>query len=289
MRLLLAQLAPVPGDLDRNLERLRAAVRAAPCDLAVFPELFLSGYRVGDRMHRLALRADDRSVRALREVAHASGATVVVGAPVASRERPGEVHNAALAVPPSGDLLTQVKRYLPTFGPFEEGVPFTPTERSAPVALPGATVGLEVCYDVFFPEVSRQLALGGAELIVAISAAPVTSRRLFDRLLPARAIENAVPVVYVNRVGVEDGIVFGGGSGGWDPRGEPIASTPVPFAPAAPEESLALLEVDPHEAMHWRPFRPVLRDVAGRSGSAEAMPPAERAPSDPRSIPTRAL
>ena len=289
MRLLLAQLAPVPGDLDRNVERLRAAVRAAPCDLAVFPELFLSGYRVGDRVHRLALRATDPAISALREVASASGTTVVVGTPVASRERSGEVHNAALAVTPSGDLRTQVKRYLPTFGPFEEGVPFTPTERSDPVRLSGATVGLEVCYDVFFPEVSRELALGGAELIVAISAAPVTSRRLFDRLLPARAIENAVPVVYVNRVGVEDGIVFGGGSGGWDPRGEPIASTPVPFAPAAPEESLALIEVDTHEATRWRPFRPVLRDIAGRSGFGGTDPSADRAPSDLRSIPTRAL
>jgi len=289
MRLLLAQLAPTPGDVDRNLERLRAAVRAAPSDLAVFPELFLSGYRVGDRMHQLALRATDAAVTVLREVAAASGTTVVVGAPVASRERAGEVHNAALAVTPSGEFLTQVKRYLPTFGPFEEGVPFTSAERSAPVAVPGARLGLEVCYDIFFPEVSRQLALAGAELIVAISAAPVTSRRLFDRLIPARAIENAVPVVYVNRVGVEDGIVFGGGSGGWDPRGEPIASTSVPFAPAAPEESLALLEVDPHDAARWRPFRPVLRDVAGRSATAETTAPADRAPSDPHSIPTRAL
>jgi len=289
MRLLLAQLAPVPGDLGRNLERLGAAVRAGAADVAVFPELFLSGYRVGDRMHQLALREDDRTVSVLRSVAQASGTTVIVGAPVASRERSGEVHNAALAVTPTGELLLQVKRYLPTFGPFEEGIPFTPSDRSDPVPIAGATVGLEVCYDVFFPEVSRQLALGGAELIVAISAAPVTSRRLFDRLLPARAIENAVPVVYVNRVGVEDGIVFGGGSGGWDPRGEPIPAIPVPFAPAAAEESLSLIEVDTHEAVRWRPFRPVLRDVAGRPTDAGGSPAPHRSSSDPRSIPARAL
>jgi predicted amidohydrolase len=279
----------VPGDLSRNIERLGAAVRAGPADVAVFPELFLSGYRVGDRMHPLALREDDRAAAALRSVAQASGTTVVVGAPVASRERAGEVHNAAVAVTPSGDLLTQAKRYLPTFGPFEEGVPFTPTDQSAPVPIAGATVGLEVCYDVFFPEVSRQLALAGAELIVVISAAPVTSRRLFDRLLPARAIENAVPVVYVNRVGVEDGIVFGGGSGAWDPRGEPIPAVPVPFAPAAAEESLSLIEVDTHEAGRWRPFRPVLRDIAGRPTEAGGTPAPHRSPSDPRSIPARAL
>ncbi len=220
MRILLAQLAPVPGDLGRNTERLAAAVRAAPCDLAVFPELYLSGYRIGDEFHRIALREGDRSLSALRTVAHDTGATIILGAPFASRERSGEVHNAALAVAPSGELHVQVKRYLPTFGPFEEGVQFTPTEHSVPVPLAGASVGLEVCYDTFFPEVSRQLALGGAELLVVISASPVTSVRLFERLLPARAIENAMPVVYVNRVGVEDGIVFGGGSAGWDPRGK---------------------------------------------------------------------
>jgi predicted amidohydrolase len=289
MRLLLAQLAPVPGDLDSNVERLSAAVRAAPSDLAVFPELYLSGYRVGDRMYRLALREDDRTVAALRTVAKEANTTVVVGAPLASRERAGEVHNAALGITPTGEIRVQVKRYLPTFGPFEEGVPFTATDRSVPVTLAGTTVGLEVCYDVFFPEVSRQLALGGSELLVAISAAPVTSRRLFDRLLPARAIENAMPVVYVNRVGTEDGIVFGGGSAAWDPRGEPIPATHVPFAPAAAEESLSVIEFDPTEAAHWRPFRPVLRDVSGRPGGTEGAAPPARSPSDSPSTPTRAL
>lgn len=285
MRILLAQLAPVAGELHRNVDRLTAAVRAAPCDLAVFPELFLSGYRVGDRFYRLGLTDNDPTVTALREVAHASGTSVVVGTPLASTERAGEVHNAAIAVLPGGELRVQVKRYLPTFGPFEEGVPFTPTDTSLPVRLGSTSVGLEICYDVFFPEVSRQLALGGAELLVAISAAPVTSRRLFDRLLPARAIENGMPVVYVNRVGVEDGVVFGGGSGAWDPRGEPLTTVAVPFAPAAPEESLMLLEIDVKEAARWRPFRPVLRDVAGRPGSTLSGSP----PSETRSIPTRPL
>jgi len=285
MRVLLAQLAPVPGDVGRNLERVAATVRAAPCDVAVFPELFLSGYRIGDRMHRLALHDGDPAATELGKVARDSGVSIVVGAPLASSERSGEVHNAAVVVTPQGAWHSQGKRYLPTFGPFEEGVPFTPSDRSTPVPLAGSAVGLEVCYDVFFPEVSRQLALGGAELLVAISAAPVTSRRLFDRLLPARAIENAVPVVYVNRVGVEDGVVFGGGSGAWSPRGEPIPATAVPFSPATAEESLTLVEVDPREAARWRPFRPVLRDIAGRPGSSEADPAISHSPS----IPTRPL
>jgi predicted amidohydrolase len=268
MRIALAQLAPVRGDVTSNVERIREVTRAAHSDLAVFPELFLSGYRVGDRFHELALRPEDAATSALRSVAQETRTTVVVGAPVASTERKGEVHNAAVAVAPSGELFVQVKRYLPTFGPFEEGVPFTPTDVSRPAVLAGAPVGLEICYDTFFPEVSRQLALGGAELLVIVSAAPVTSRTLFDRLLPARAIENAVPVVYVNRVGVEDGVVFGGGSGAWDARGESIPSSPLGSLSLSPEERVATIELDPAESARWRPFRPVLRDVASRPGAS---------------------
>jgi len=285
MRILLAQLAPAPGELAKNVERLARALRATPCDLAVFPELFLSGYRVGDRFHQLALHEKDATTTALRSAARETGAIVVVGAPVASTERAGEVHNAALLVLPSGEVERQTKRYLPTFGPFEEGVPFTPTDTSSPIPTPHGSVGLEICYDVFFPEVSRELALGGANLLVAISAAPVTSRRLFDRLLPARAIENALPTVYVNRVGVEDGVVFGGGSGVWDARGETVATTPVNFSSLQPEESMSLVDVDLNEAARWRPFRPVLRDIAGRPGTPKNGAP----PSEARSIPTRPL
>lgn len=264
MRVVLAQLAPVPGDVRRNAARLADLVDAVRGDLVVFPELYLSGYRVGDRFHSIALRPGDPTLTRLGAVARSTGTTIVVGAPVASAVRGGEVHNAAVAIRPSEEVFVQVKRYLPTFGPFEEGAVFTPTDESRPVPVGRHAVGLEVCYDTFFPEVSRQLALGGAELLVAISAAPITSRRLFERLLPARAIENACPVVYVNRVGVEDGIVFGGGSAAWDARGEPLAVAPVPDVATGPEEAIGVVEIDPGESARWRPFRPVLRDVASR-------------------------
>lgn len=273
MRLLLAQLAPRPGDVTANLGRIRSAIAAASSDVAIFPELFLSGYRVGDRIHRLALRGDDAPTAALRAIARESRSTIIVGTPLASKERPGEVHNAAIAVRPDGEVHTQVKRYLPTFGPFEEGAHFTATDESLPVPVAARSVGIEVCYDAFFPEVSRALALAGAELLVVISASPVTSGPLFARLLPARAIENGFPVVYVNRVGVEDGIVFGGGSGAWDARGESVEATAVTAPGLAQEERLLRVEIDPLEAARWRPFRPVLRDVTSRPGTPNVHAP----------------
>jgi predicted amidohydrolase len=166
-----------------------------------------------------------------------------------------------------GETQTQVKRYLPNFGPFEEGSFFTPTDHSEPLPLGSHRLGVEICYDVFFPEVTRDLTLAGADLLINISASPVTSRRLFEKVLPARAVENATPIVYVNRVGVEDGIVFGGGSNAWDARGEPYPAEIVSLENAAPEERLWRVEIDLGEATRWRPFRPVLRDIGSRPAS----------------------
>ncbi len=264
MRLLLAELAPALGDVRANLATIERTLTGRRADLAVFPELFLTGYRIGDRVHTLALAPEDATFGALGDLARRSGCGIVVGAPVGSPSRPGEIENAAVLAAPDGTLARQVKRYLPNFGPFEEAVAFTPTDASRAVAALGQRIGLEICYDLFFPEVSRELALDGAELLVAISAAPVTSRRLFDKLLPARAVENGLPVVYVNRVGVEDGLVFGGGSGVWDPRGEPVALETVADGLPSPEERVYAAEVDLSAVRRYRPFRPVLRDVAAR-------------------------
>lgn len=275
MRVLLAQLGPRRGDLEANLARLSRIVRDASADLAVFPELYLSGYAVGDRVHRLAVVPQDASWTGLARLARALRRAVAVGAPVAQPDRRGETENAVLVAGTDGEIHVQEKRFLPTYGPFEEGATFSPGSSSRPFVVAGRKVGFQVCYDAFFPEVSRALALGGAELLVVLSAAPVTSGRLFEKVLPARAVENACPLVYVNRVGVEDGIVFGGGSSAWDARGEKVAVRALTLPDATgPEETVGTVDLDLDDAVRWRPFRPVLRDVSAR-------PPAEVAPAGP--------
>lgn len=267
MRIALAQLGPVPGDWLANLEMVRTMTSGPPADLYVFPELFLSGYRVGDAFHALALAPGDPAWDGLGRIAQERGATLVVGSPV-RHERVGEIENAALVATPDGAVAARSKRFLPTYGPFEEGATFTPGSTSLPVDTPAGRLGVQICYDAFFPEVSRDLALAGVELLVVLSAAPVTSRVLFDRVLPARAVENALPLVYVNRVGVEDGVVFGGGSMALDARGAELAAPP---SDRRAEATVLSAEIDPGEARRWRPFRPVLRDVAGgRSAGARA-------------------
>ena len=289
MRALLAEFAPELGDVEANLGRIVLTVDAVRPVLAVFPELFLSGYRVGDRIGPLSLSEGDGPCERLGALARRSRSTVVLGAPYRSPRRPGETMNAVLMFAPDGARWVQGKRFLPTFGPFEEGRFYSASDESVPARGPLGSLGLEICYDLFFPEVSRELALHGASLLVAVSAAPVTSRRLFDRILPARAIENALPVVYVNRVGAEDGLVFGGGSAALDARGEALPAEPAEGAGAQAEERALLVEIDLSEAGRWRPFRPVLRDWSARpagpgrpegrsepSGPDELAPPASR-------------
>lgn len=264
MRVALAERAPVLGDVAANVARLRATVEAATADLVVFPELFLSGYTLGDRFHRVAGEIGDLGGGPVGDAAATNARSIVVGLPLPSPARRGEVSNAVALVRPDRSVAVQIKRYLPTYGPFEEGATFTPTSVSAPAPYPGGDLGLEICYDVFFPEVSQELAMAGATCLIAVSASPVTSGPLFQKLLPARAIENALPVVYVNRVGVEGGIVFGGGSGAWDARGERLPSEPVEVRGLGADESVQIVTIDRDDAARWRPFRPVLRDRAAR-------------------------
>ena len=259
MRVVLAEVSSHRGDLSANLRALdRIVRRVRRADLLVLPELFLSGYRVGERLHRLAVTPSHPTRTRLGGLAKRLGGWVVVGAPYASPDRPGEIFNAALWCGPKGEFLPRCKRFRPNFGPFEEGLHFSAGPAEVPpVAVGEVPAGSLICYEVFFPEVARRRALAGAELLVVLSASPVTSRGLFEKLLPARAIENGVPVAYVNRVGVEDGLVFAGGSGLWDPRGERLEGSATPYE----EGRLLEYELSPDLAGAWRPFRPVLRDL----------------------------
>jgi len=87
------------------------------------------------------------------------------------------------------------------------------------VELEGRTLGLMICFDIEFPEVARALALRGADVLVSISANPEAFRRDHEVFVPARALENGVPHLYVNRVGRQSDISFGGTSMAVDPEG----------------------------------------------------------------------
>jgi predicted amidohydrolase len=102
---------------------------------------------------------------------------------------------------------------------------------------------------------AKAYALQGADLLAIISASPATSKPFFDRILPARAIENALPVLYANLVGTELNIVFQGGTQAIGPRGEDLGKG-EDFV-----ESTVIAEVDLRDLNTARTFRPTLRDT----------------------------
>ena len=217
MRATLAQLAPQARDVSANLGRVQKVLESCEgTDLLMFPELFLSGYELTDS-RAVSIDLDGPEVGLLCEAARDNGTAIVVGA--AERVADG-VANSALCIS-SGGELAGVYRKTHLFG--AEAGSYVAGDELVTVELEGRTVGLMICFDVEFPEVARTLALRGADLLVSISANPDAFRRDHAVFVPARALENGVPHLYVNRVGRQEGISFGGSSMTIDPEGTVLA------------------------------------------------------------------
>jgi len=259
VRLAAAQLNTVVGDLEGNVEKILASLRAADAagaDLCAFPELAVTGYPPEDLLLKPGFVADN--VAALHKVAAATADCVaVVGfvdpiAPgaVTAEDRatrgegtlvPGEGtpfaagrHGAtrlanAAAVCAAGQVVgVYHKRLLPNYGVFDEERWFTPGNEPATLyGVAGALIGVSICEDIWFPD-GPVPALGraGAALVVNLNASPYSKNRRAERLamLGARAADAGSTVVYVNQVGGQDELVFDGASLVVTPAGALVAA-----------------------------------------------------------------
>ena len=247
MKILLAQVEPI-FDVRKNVDRLLKIVRKNDADLYIFPELYLTGYLIRDEIMSKAISKENKIIRKIVE--EVGNKTVIFGFP----EKDDFIYNSA-AVIVDGKLHIARKLHLPNFGPFEEKLYFREGEEPLEVDTPFGKMGVQICYDIFFPEIAKKQALNGADFIVNISASPITSRHLFEKIIPARAIENTVFFIYVNWAGTMRSMVFWGGSQVYSPRGNLIYRAPY-F-----EEKIEIVEIDPKEIEVARNFRPTLRDT----------------------------
>ncbi|TLZ55127.1 MAG: carbon-nitrogen hydrolase family protein [Methanobacteriota archaeon] len=250
----LAQLDATVGDKTKNLKKLEKAVAAAKADLFLAGELFLSGYMARDAFAQLAEPIDGPAVKTAQFIAREYSTHLVFGMPE-REESTKRLFNTSILVAPDGKVASYRKVYLANFGPFEEGLYFGRGDGLTLVETKLGKIGLLICYDAFFPELAKAYALQGADLLAIISASPATSKPFFDRILPARAIENALPVLYANLVGTELNIVFQGGTQAIGPRGEDLGKA-ADFV-----ESTVLANVDLRDVKTARTFRPTLRDT----------------------------
>src|SRR2546427_2557239 len=242
------------GDKAKNLKKLERAVAGAKADLVLAGELYLTGYMARDAFAQLAEPLDGPAVKTIQAIAAEHSTHVVFGMP---EREPGakRLFNTAVLVAPDGKVAAYRKVYPANFGPFEEGLYFARGEDLTIVDTKIGRIALLICYDSFFPELAKAYAIEGAQLLAIISASPATSKPFFDRILPARAIENALPVLYANLVGTELNIVFQGGTQAIGPRGEDLGRA-ADFV-----ESTVLADVDLRDVKTARTFRPTLRDT----------------------------
>ena len=182
---------------------------------------------------------------------------VVVVAPIFEAAAGETYHNSALVIDADGSLLgTYRKAHIPQLPNYEEKFYFQPGDLGFPIFKTRyATLGVQICWDNFFPEGSRILALKGAQLIVAPTAGSIlASASKWEAALVANAITNGLFVLRVNRVGAEEALSFYGRSFCVDPDGDFVAE------PSGASEGVILAEIDLGRIRETRDTWPFLRD-----------------------------
>ncbi|MFO8080496.1 MAG: NAD+ synthase [Armatimonadota bacterium] len=232
MKISIAQLNPLVGDIAGNAERLVEVVRrchAEGTDLVVFPELYLVGYPPRDLLEKRWFIDDVEA--AIADLARASsefaGTGVLFGAPTRTGERVGAgLLNSAVLIEGGEVVAIRHKSLLPTYDVFDEHRYFDPAAEIAPVAFKDEMLGISVCEDawnapelwpdqrLYQREPVAELATQGATVMINLSASPFYAGkdRVRYELIAGHAAAHRTPFVYANQVGGNDELIFDGGS-----------------------------------------------------------------------------
>ena len=210
----LAQMTQSVGDLKANADAmLEWRARAAGADLIVFPELQLIGYPPEDLVLKPALV--DRANHELDRLAQATadgGPAMLVGTVVASQ---GVLFNVIALLEDGAVTAIRQKRELPNYGTFDEKRLFAPGPLPAPIDFKGVKIGVPICEDIWFPFVTAHLRAEGAEILISPNGSPFEvdkDDRRINAVAGTRVRETGLPLVYLNRVGGQDELVFDGAS-----------------------------------------------------------------------------
>ncbi len=215
IKIAIAQLNLHVGAIDKNLAAIRAArARAAAmgADLVVTPELSVSGYPPEDLVLKPAfVAACEAAAGMLADDTADGGPGLIIGTPW----RHGDaLHNAAFVLDGGEIIARRAKHELPNYGVFDEKRVFAPGPAPGPVAFRGFRVGLMICEDWWFPDVSETLAESGAEFLLSINGSPYGDGKQDYRIALAvqRVVETGLPYMFAALTGGQDEIVFDGAS-----------------------------------------------------------------------------
>lgn len=255
MRVGFYQFDPHFGEVAKNLDIVTAKLDQAEADLIVLPELFASGYQFvsKEEVHRLSESIPGGpTTRRLMEIAKRRRMHIVAGLPELAA---GRCYNSAVVVGPSGFLGCYRKTHLY----FEETLFFAPGDSGFHVWDIGlAKIGVMICFDWYYPEAARSLALQGADILCHPSNLVLPN---CPDSMPVRCLENRVFAVTCNRIGGEarggkDPLIYIGNSEIVTPKGAILHRAP------RDREDLAILDIDPTEARNKQlnRFNDLLRD-----------------------------
>jgi predicted amidohydrolase len=232
---------------DENLERAIIAIRAAADEgssLVVFGEMYLSGYRTDEWLHKWGTQVDDQDphVRRLLTEAAERKVHIIMGAGTFGSHIPGDLYDTALLLGPRGLIGAYRKTHVAAF-PYEKGLSmercfFSPGKSISTFDTEIGRLGIHICYDMHFLEVPRVQALQGADILINVSAGAAGFEEYWDHFSYIRAVENASWYLVCSVVGEQRGDRLFGGSRIIDPSGSIVA------AAANDEEDIVIGDVD---------------------------------------------
>jgi predicted amidohydrolase len=217
---------------DANLERAVPLIERATrekADLVMFGEMYLSGYRTDEYLHKYATVIDppDAHVQKLMEMAKDLNTYIIMGAATYGRSFPGDIYNSALLIGPEGHVGTYRKTHVAAF-PYSMGVSkercfYSPGQELPVFDTRIGRLGIHICYDMSFPEVARVQALKGADILLNVSASAAGFEEFWVHGLFMRSVENAIWYAVCSVVGEQRGDVLFGGSRVVAPTGQVVA------------------------------------------------------------------
>lgn len=244
MKITIAQLNPIVGDIDGNLKKvvntLSRCSRDYP-DLVVFPELFLTGYPPRDLLERAwFIKETQKAIQKLMQISvKYSQIGILLGVPCPTKKTRGNgLYNSAILIYRGKILMKQHKSLLPTYDVFDEARYFDSVSEVDVAVFKGEKLGISICEDMWndpklwWPKKKiytfdpiKALAKKGATIFINISASPfhVGKEKVRYNLIRTHAKKYKTPFIYVNQVGANDELIFDGRSMSFDRNGELIA------------------------------------------------------------------
>ena len=240
LKIALAQLSPLVGDVDKNISKL-IKIRSnleKDVDILVAPELYISGYPIDDLVLREDfLKSVSIGIESLVSITQDNKSSIILGAP---RKFNNAIRNSVFVIE-NGKILSIKDKYeLPNTGVFDEQRIFSQGKLEDCVIIKNVKIGLPICEDICESQVVENLSNKGAEIIISINASPYTTQKKKERDLVAtqRVNETNLPLIYLNRTGGQDELIFDGSSFGLNSDGNKF------FTSLEFEEQISIIELN---------------------------------------------